>query len=85
MDIMYYPNVPQDDLQDVMEMTKKMEDFIGETLREAEISLAMSALMNATINSMISQCETVNEAMMYKTLLTTFYDAAIRAMKITGS
>ena len=82
---MYYPNVPQDDLQDVMEMTKKMEDFIGETLREAEISLAMSALMNATINSMISQCETVNEAMMYKTLLTTFYDAAIRAMKITGS
>lgn len=49
--------VPHDDLLDVMEMTQKIESQIGYILKDVETSLAMSALMSATINCLLDNAK----------------------------
>ncbi len=45
---MEHPQIPQDDLTDVKEMTGKIEDYICDVLENNDKTLAMSALMSAT-------------------------------------
>jgi hypothetical protein len=79
---MEMPNVPPDDLLDVLEMTKRLELHMGTVLNENDLTLAMSALMSATINCVISQCKTLEEVMIYRQLFFQFFDASIRSIKI---
>jgi hypothetical protein len=79
---MDYPQVPQDDLLDVLEMTRKIENYMGKILNDAELSLAMSAIMNATINCIISQSSTLDEIIYYRNILYQFFDHSIRSLKI---
>lgn len=58
--------ISQDDLFDVIEMTQKLEDGISRVLSDNQVSLCMSALMNATVNCIILQCDTVEEIIQYK-------------------
>ncbi len=77
-------DVSRDDLLDVMEMTVKLENQIGNVLKENELSLAMSALISSTINCMVGQCYTIDEVIYYRDLYMEIFDGAIRAIKIRG-
>jgi hypothetical protein len=81
---MELPHVPQDDLMDVMEMTGKLEVYISTVLRENDRNLAISALMSASINCLLAQCETLDEVMFYRTLFMQILDSSIRYMQIKG-
>ena len=79
---MQKPTVPQDDLLDVMEMTKKLENYISNVLKENELTLAMSALMSASINCMLGQCKTLEEVIFYKNVFTNIFDSSIRSIRL---
>lgn len=78
------PAIPQDDLLDVMEMTQKLESYISHVLKENEPTLGMSALMSATINSMLAQCKTLDEVVFYRNIFMQIFDSSIRNIKIQG-
>ena len=79
---MHIPTIPQDDLLDVMEMTQKLENYIGRLLRGNELTLGISALMSATINSMLSQCKTLDEVIFYRNIFMQIFDNSIRQIKV---
>lgn len=81
---MAIPSVPQDDLLDVMEMTNKLENYIGKILKENELTLAMSALMSASINCTLSQCKTLDEVMFYRNIFMEIFDSSIRSIQLKG-
>jgi len=74
--------VSQDDLLDVMEMTKKLEFHISHILEENDRSLAMSALMSATINCMFGQCKTRDEVYFYRNIFIQIIDKTVQSIKI---
>lgn len=74
--------VPQDDLLDVMEMTKKLENYISSVLKENELTLAMSALMSASINCILGQCKTLDEVIFYKNVFTNLFESSIRSIRL---
>jgi hypothetical protein len=79
---MKIPYVPQDDLLDVMEMTKKIEGYITRVLKNNDFNLAMSALMSASINCMFAQCNTLDEIVFYRNLFMQILDSSIRQIQI---
>lgn len=76
------PDVSNDDLLDVTEMTQKLEKYISKVLKNNEVTLAMSALMSATINCTLAQCRTLDEVIFYRNIFTQIFDNSIRAIKI---
>jgi hypothetical protein len=76
------PHIPHDDLQDVMEMTQKLENYICNVLKDTDRQLAMSALMSASINCMLGQCTKVEEVMLYRNLFIEILDSTIRSIQI---
>jgi len=76
------PEVPNDDLLDVMEMTQKLESYICDVLQENEMTLCMSALMSATINCILAQCQTLDEVVFYRNIFMDIFDSSIRTIKI---
>lgn len=82
---MDFQNIPRDDLLDVMEMTKKLEGSIYRILKDNEVNLGMSALMSATINTVLSQCKTIQEIQMYRNIFIQIFDSAILNVKIKDS
>ena len=76
------PDVSQDDILDVMEMTEKLESYISQVLKGSELSLSISALMSATINCILIQCKNVEEANTYRDIFTKIFDYAIKSIKI---
>lgn len=72
----------RDDLLDVMEMTKKIKSSIERTVKGNQTNLAMSAIMSATINSILSQCSTFQEIQMYRNVFMQIFDASIMNVKI---
>ena len=79
---MEIPQVSSDDLQDVMEMTEKLESYISNTLSGNEKTLGMSALMSACINCMLSQCKTLDEVAFYRHIFVDILDSSIRSIEI---
>jgi hypothetical protein len=76
------PSISSDDLMDVMEMTDKLEKHISDTLQGNEGSLAISALMSASINSMLAQCRTLDDVVLYRNIFVQMLDASIRGIQI---
>jgi hypothetical protein len=74
--------VPQDDLLDIMELTQKLESRIAHVLKHNEQTIAMSALMSATINSVLGQCKTLAQVMFYRNVFMQIFDDSIRNIKI---
>lgn len=79
---MQIPHVPQDDLVDVMEMTQKLENYISSVLKDNERDLALSALISASINCMLAQCKTLNDAVTYRDVFISILDNTIRSAQI---
>lgn len=80
--MMEKPSIPQDDLLDVMEMTRKIEGYISKIIKDADLLLGMSALMSSTINSVLDRCTTLEEVMFYRTMFAQIFDHAIKNIKI---
>jgi hypothetical protein len=74
--------VTKDDFIDVMEMTEDLEDSIAYIFDENEASICMSALVNASINSMIDRCDTVDDFIFFKNCFIRMCDIAIRNDRI---
>ena len=81
---MEMPDVPQDDLLDVMEMTQKLEAYMLHVLRDNDMILSVSALMSATINCLLGQCKTLEEVMFYRNVMIQLFDTSIKSIKIKG-
>lgn len=75
-------SIPQDDLIDVMEMTHKIEAHILATIKGNSRNLSMSALMSGCINSMLVQCDTLDEVLFYRDLFVQILDGSIRSIHI---
>ena len=76
--------ISQDDLMDVMEMTQTLDGLISSVLKDNDFNLALSALMGATINSILSQCSTLDEVVFYRNLFMQSFDSSIRTIQIKG-
>jgi len=74
--------ISNDDLLDVMEMTKKLESYIYKTLKDNELNLAMSALMSAFINTILAQCDTLDDVMFYKNIFLQIFNSSVKNIKI---
>lgn len=79
---MDYSKIPNDDLLDVVEMTTKLKKYMAGMLDQTEMCLAMSAVMNATIHCILSQCKTMDEVLFYRKTFMEFFDGSIRAIKL---
>ncbi len=62
---MKIPQLPQDDLTDVMEMTLKMEAYNSNLMKDNDDHIAMSALIGGSINSMVTRCKNPEQVMFY--------------------
>lgn len=74
--------ISQDDLQDVMEMTVKIETFISNVLEGNEQSLSISALMSASINSLIRQCSYKEEVAFYRNVFVELLDSVTNTIEL---
>jgi hypothetical protein len=74
--------IPQDDLMDVMEMTQKIEAHILATIKGNDRNLSMSAIMSACINTMLVQCNTLDEVLFFRNLFVQILDGSIRSINI---
>lgn len=74
-------SVSHDDITDVMEMTQKLENYINVVLKENEMALAMSALISASINSILAHCTTLDEIVNYRNIFIQIFDESIRTNK----
>jgi len=75
-------SVSQDDIQDVMELTDKLELAIGEILNGNQTTLAISAIISASINCCFSQCSTMEEIIVYRNMFVRVIDETIKNFQI---
>jgi len=78
------PDIPQDDVVDVIEMTDKIETYMNTILAGNALRLSMSALISSTINCMLGQCKTLTEVLYYRNLFVKILDCAIKDIEIKG-
>ena len=78
---MQHKQVSKDDLQDVHEMTKKLEDAMSLILLDNDMDLAVSALMSATINCMLGQCETMQDVKYYRDIMIKIINTSIDSIR----
>ena len=76
------PQIANDDLLDVMEMTQKLEESISLHLDDMNADLAISSLISATINCICAQCNKVDEVIFFRNIFLQVFDGHIRAIKI---
>lgn len=80
--MMNKPIVPLDDLLDVSEMTQKLENYISHIIKDSEVDLGMSALISATINSMLANAKTFEEIVVYRNVFMEIFDSTIKNINI---
>jgi len=71
--------ISNDDLEDVKELTSKLDKAILEILEDTQLEIAISSLLSTTINCMIDQCDTILDTLMYKNLLIKAFDLGIES------
>lgn len=79
---MDFSSISQDDLTDVTELAEKLENYIFEMLEGNERNISISVLMSASINCMLSQCDTLHEVVLYRDLFVQILDASIRTIHV---
>lgn len=80
-DTMENNQIAHDDIQDVAELTDKLGRCISDILCETDHQIAISALMTATINSILNQCDNNDQVRFYQSLIHTCFDTAIERSK----
>lgn len=75
--------IPHDDLLDVLEMKRDLEQYIYAMLESNELNLGLSALMGATINSILFNCRNKEEAVFYRNAFVHMFNKSL--LDITSS
>ncbi len=76
------PQIPQDDLMDVMEMTQRLERYILRALKDQDHMLAMSALISASVNCLWAKCNSFDQVVFFRNMLMEILDRSIHHMQI---
>lgn len=74
-------DISLDDIEDVRQMSRKLEEAIRRTLNGNELSLAISALLSATVNSIIDQCETLEQVEHYHSVFIKVFEVGMEQFK----
>ena len=69
--------VSSDDIQDVEELSEKIEVFLRETLKGQQLDIALSSLVASAINITIEQSESLEELIDYRNAFFIIFDNAI--------
>lgn len=69
--------IPKDDILDVKELSEKIMLSNYEILKDQDYSLALSAMMTATVNSLVHQSNSIYELKIYRDALIKIIDNAI--------
>ena len=75
-------SIPQDDILDVLQLTTDLEAAMFNVLKDSPYALAVSALMNASISCILAQCDTIDEAILYRNIFMEIFDRSIRSIQI---
>lgn len=75
-------SISPDDLEDLKELVSDLQDMMGSILEDQEFNIAFSALMSATLNCTLGQCETIDEVMMYRNIFINGMNSFIRSIKL---
>lgn len=67
----------QDDVFDVVELVDKIEASIDEIIKDQPKFIAMSAVISASINSIIKNCSSIPEIVKYYEIFKELMDASI--------
>ncbi len=70
-----------DELMNFMDITRKMETHLSDTLKEHELNVCMTALMSATITFALHHCKSYEEMIYYRNIFTKIFDSYIRSFK----
>ena len=79
---MTLPQIPQDDLMDVKEMSDRIENYIGKVLDGVQENLAFSALTSATINCLIHNSKSMGDIMFHRNLFVQLLDSVIEDIEV---
>ena len=74
----------RDDVQDVIELTAKLQTAIHEILEDNNTSIGISALINACIYTMLYQCNNMGDVTRLRNSFITIMDYTIRKTKIVN-
>lgn len=74
-------SISKDDLQDILELTKKILESYLDIFEDQDVVIVRSALVSATLRCLLSQCETVEDIEMDKKLLIQVFDDIISNFK----
>ena len=75
-------DIPQDDLLDFIETTESLQFYISNVLKENNLEVGISSLMNASISCIIKQCTSVEEAIDYRNILIQIFDIFIDCIEL---
>lgn len=75
------PQLPQDDLLDVIEMVDKIENFVDTVLQGNDKNLAVSAIISAAINLLIKCSSSITEVKYLRSLLDFTFKDYIRELE----
>lgn len=78
---MLQKQISQDDISDVREMTVKLEDAMTSILIDNDMDLAFSALVSATINCMLGQCDTIQEVKYYRDVFIKLINTSVDSIR----
>jgi len=79
--VMRNKQVSKDDLLDVQEMTRRLEEAMSLILQDNDMDLAVSALMSSTINCIFGQCSTIQEIEHYRNVFIKIMNSAADSIK----
>jgi len=68
--------IPLDDIEDIKEMSMKIEKAIAEILYDVDMDIAMSSLIGGATKCMLNQCEHLYEVENYQAVMNTCFNAS---------
>jgi hypothetical protein len=71
--------ITQDDIYDVTEMADDIENYLGTLFNDNETNLVISALMSASVSTLIEKCKNLNECTHCRNIFILMFDATIRS------
>lgn len=76
------PNISQDDLTDIVELSNKIEDFIDQLMEDNDQNVGMSALFSAFFNCSFRNCSNLMEMMVLRSIIIQTIDSMIKNVKV---
>lgn len=69
--------IPKDDIDDILELSQKLESTMHDILEDNALHIALSASFRAFSNLMLSQSENLFEFMQFRNAMITYFDITI--------